>query len=122
MTKAIDILLGYIKPLMNIITPIVVITLLLVLVFFCTLVMLADYAVKQAKYTHWKKRVDQPSPDNSPDHCRSAAPAASPHYYYHSLSTISEYIPLVNEAPEDYVETVERKQVRDLKGGKGIVD
>ena len=112
MTKAFDILLGYIKPLMNIITPIVVITLLLILVFFCTLVMLADYAVKQAKYTHWKKRVSQPSPDNSPDHCRTAAPVASPHYYYHSLSTISEYIPLVNEGPDDYIEANEKKQVR----------
>ena len=36
--------------------------------------------------------------DNSPDHCNTYAATSTPHHY-HSLSTISEYIPLVNESP-----------------------
>lgn len=67
---------------------------LLLVVLLCTMVMVTDYIVKKAKYAKWKARPG--SGMNSPEHCSTYAVQEQ----YHSLSTISEYIPLCSESRE----------------------
>jgi hypothetical protein len=76
------------------------------LVLFCTLVMVMDFLVKRAKYSRWKVRLHMLCEDdfyNRRCFCVQASPGSgysTPAHkgeqgtVYHSLSTISEYIPL----------------------------
>ena len=109
----------------SLVTPLVVVLLLVLLVVLCTLVMVADYLVKGARYTKWKNQ--PPSRLHSPDHGATySGPRDGP---YSSLSTISEYIPLCAENRESelqvdgpVVSLVKRRRRRLLKRRETLSD
>jgi hypothetical protein len=79
------------KKVLKLSTPILLVVCLTILMVLCTLIMLVDYQIKKVKYTHWKAHPT--SGYSTPtEGCQSYELVEDIHT---SLSTISDYAPLV---------------------------